>query len=539
MNKYIQKLFSILKYIYTRREFCGVKQDENLWDLHNRVRAGMPHLSCTHHNTKKRKRKDLEMGGIGMIEVLAIDIGASSGRGVSVKLADGRFTLEEIGRFANVPKERDGEYFWDFDLILASCGALLQRCGACASVGIDTWGVDFGLLDEKDQHVGDFLHYRSKANAEKQKRVMGIFSPEELYLKTGTQNQAFNTIFQLYGMPLSQGERMLLMPDYLNFCLTGKRATEYTIASTTGLMDIQAADWCWDVIDKLGYPRSLFGKIHKPGKRLGCVRGEFFDAGEGASIDVISVASHDTASAFLAGTHGDKSFALLVSGTWSLMGTELDRPIVTKSAYQKNFTNEGGAGDTIRFLKNIMGTWILQQFSRQTGMSFAEISGKAQSFSGKTARIDVDDPRFLGFDNVKDTVFALCRESGQRPPATDEELCRCIYMGLAMKYRFVLEELSSLTGRHFAGLQIVGGGVKDRFLCQLTADVCGVPVIAGPIEASVIGNAMIQMIVGGEIASIAEARAIARNSFDYMRYQPERGYEEEYQDYRAAFTALS
>ena len=472
-----------------------------------------------------------------MAQVLAIDIGASSGRGVVATLENEKIILREVGRFANVPLERGGRYFWDMDMIFKSCGALLQKCPTCMSAGIDTWGVDFGLVGENILHTGDFLHYRNEENAEKQKSVLQIIPQEELYLKTGTQNQAFNTVFQLYGLPIDEGVRMLLIPDYLNARLTGKRTTEYTIASTTGLMDITTGSWRWDVIDRLKYPRALFGKIHKPGKRLGPVREELRNAWNISPINVISVASHDTASAFLAGMGGLEPFALLVSGTWSLMGTELAKPIVTEEAYQRNFTNEGGAGKTVRFLKNIMGTWILQQLSRQTGLTFAEMSYQAQQFTGETAWIDVDDPHFLGFHSVKDNISAVCIETGQRPPETTEALCRCVYMALAMKYRFVLWELSHMTGRHYAGLQIVGGGVKDHFLCQLTADVCGLPVLAGPVEASVIGNAMIQMIAGGEIASIAEAREIIKISFPCERYEPKRSYEEEYQAYCAATSA--
>lgn len=450
------------------------------------------------------------------IEVLAIDIGASSGRGVAVSLTGETLALREVGRFENGALLQNGAYIWDIERIFEACRKLIADADGCISAGIDTWGVDYALIDASGARIGEVMHYRNAENAEKRRRVLQTFSHSALYAKTGIQDQTFNTVYQLQGAALREGLRLLLVPDYLNFRLTGVCATEYSIASTTGLLDCSTRTWCWDVIDALGYPRALFGAVHAPGMRLGAPKRELALP----EMQIVSVAAHDTASAFLAATHADDGFALLVSGTWSLMGTELDAPILSEAARRANFTNEGGAGGTIRFLKNIMGTWILQQLRRQSGKEFAEISAAARAWRGDVPRIDVDDARFLGFDDVAASVRAICRETGQTPPQEFGALCRTIYAALAKKYRETFLALSRLTGRQFRGLQIVGGGIRDAFLCQLTADACGVPVLAGPLEASVIGNAMMQFCAAGACGSIRAARAITRNLTKYAEYFP-------------------
>lgn len=467
--------------------------------------------------------------------MLAIDLGASSGRGIVGSFDGKRLTLTENHRFSNDPVNLCGRMVWDipriFHEIKQSIGKTVLDGNEVSSIGIDTWGVDYGLLDKNGQLLGNPVHYRDLRTQGAQSLIGDKVSPEELYRVGGIQDLDFNTIYQLAVDVAESPERMAIarrmlnIPDLLNYFLTGVMANEYTVLSTGALLDARRRDYAWDLLDRVGIPRQLFGPVTAPGTDLGPILAQV--RGEVGRIDahVLTVASHDTASAVIAVPTQEDDFLYISSGTWSLMGTELSEPLISEESRRANFTNEGGACGTIRFLKNIMGLWIIQESRRQwkregKDYSFAQMEAWAKESPAFRSLIDVDAPDFASPGDMPGKIRDYCRRTEQPIPETVGEVVRCIYESLALKYRSVAERVMRLRGRRASVIHVVGGGTKDCFLSQLTADACGIPVCAGPEEATAIGNLLQQLMSCGEISGLRDARALVAASFETKHYEP-------------------
>ncbi len=463
---------------------------------------------------------------------LAIDLGASSGRGIVGSFDGEKLSLRENCRFANEPVKACDRLHWDILRIYHEIKKSIRQSvldrDEVVSIGIDTWGVDYGLIDKHGRLMSNPVHYRDSRTAgiaDYVKETSGI-GTEEIYEITGIQSMDFNTIYQLASERrsepdmLGRAEKLLFIPDLLNYFLTGKLATEHTIASTGAVLDAEKRAIADGLLSSLGIPPSLFAPLTRPGNRLGGLLPSVLGEVGGLRAEVINVASHDTASAVISVPKVDlgRDLIYISSGTWSLMGTELASPLINFETCRLNFTNEAGAENSVRFLKNIMGLWIIQEARRQWGregkdFSFAELESMAASSKPFACLINPDDSRFALPGNMPERIVEFCRESGQYVPGSVGEVVRCIYESLALKYRMTSERLILLTGIRPSGINIVGGGSKDSFLNQMTANACGMQVIAGPAEATAIGNIAIQAIASGEIKNIREAREIVANSF--------------------------
>ena len=469
-------------------------------------------------------------------KMLAIDLGASSGRGIVGTFNGEKLTLKEIHRFSNDPVILCGRMYWDilriFHEIKQSISKTVLDGDAIRSIGIDTWGVDYALLDESGRMLANPYHYRDARTEGIVSYVGRFFAPSELYSVTGIQTMNFNTVFQLAAdlrddpKMVENATRMLNIPDLLNYFLTGKMANEYTILSTGALLDAANRDYAKDIIAKAGIPQRLFGDIVAPGTSLGKLLPQVQSEVGKTDAEVLTVASHDTASAVIAVPTQEKEFLFISSGTWSLMGTELDAPKINAQTEKYNFTNEGGANNTIRFLKNIMGLWLIQESRRQwrregKEYSFAELEALAKAAKPFACFIDPDDASFVAPGDLPARVREFCQKTGQYVPKTVGEIMRCIYESLAMKYRYTAETIQKLTGISPRVIHVVGGGTKDGFLSQMTADACGIPVCAGPEEATAIGNLLVQLMATGEAKSLSDARAIVAASFACKHYTPE------------------
>ena len=468
-------------------------------------------------------------------KMLAIDLGASSGRGIVGAFDGERLTLRENHRFSNDPVNLCGRLYWDILRIFHEIKLSVQKTvldgDAVSSIGIDTWGVDYGLLDRAGRLLSNPVHYRDTRTEGAQELVSRTVPAEELYRVAGIQTLNFNTVYQLAvereeaPEKLAQAERMLNIPDLLNYFLTGRMANEYTILSTGALLDAKKRDYAWELLDRLGIPRRLFGDVTAPGTDLGTLLPQV--QGETGKTDahVLTVASHDTASAVIAVPSEEKDFLYISSGTWSLMGTELSDPLINAESRAANFTNEGGACGTVRFLKNIMGLWIIQESRRQwrrdgKDYSFAQMEAWAKESTPFRSLIDVDDSDFATPGDMPEKIRAYCKRTAQPVPESVGEVVRCIYESLALKYRSVAERVMELMGRRARVIHVVGGGTKDRFLSQLTADACGIPVCAGPEEATAIGNLMMQLMAAGEVSDLGQARRVVAASFETKQYLP-------------------
>lgn len=469
------------------------------------------------------------------LKMLAIDLGASSGRGIVGSFDGKKITLRENHRFSNDPVFVNGRFTWDilriFFEIKNSITKTVIEGDDVSSVGIDTWGVDYGLLDKNGRLMANPTHYRDTRTVGITDYVKQFVSPEEIYRVTGIQAIDFNTLNQLAAEGrddpdmLARAEKLLFIPDLLNYFLTGKMATEYTIASTGMLLDAGRRDFAFDLTDKLGIRRSLFAPIVQPGTDLGTLLPQINEEVGKNRIHVYTVASHDTASAVIAVPAKQDDFIYISSGTWSLMGQELPQPLINEATCTANFTNEGGALGTIRFLKNIMGLWIIQESRRQwkregKEYSFAQMEAWAKEATPFQSLINPDDASFNTPGNMPEKIRAFCKKTGQHVPESVGEVVRCIYESLALKYRYTVEGIQSLRGKKATAINVVGGGTKDKFLSQMTADACGLPVCAGPEEATAIGNLMMQIMAAGEIHTLAEARQIVADSFELKYYQP-------------------
>ncbi len=455
---------------------------------------------------------------------LAIDIGASSGRHILAHLEDGRMVLEEVHRFPNGMADQDGEKVWDVDELFAQIKAGMKKCGELGkipvSVGIDTWGVDFVLLDREGRRLGNAVAYRDSRTKGMDQEVNRLISGEELYERTGIQKQPYNTIYQLMALKkknpslLEQAKKLLMMPDYFHWRLCGRAATEYTEATTGQLVSPETKDWDYELIDRLGYPREIFQRIVPPGTVLGGLLPEIRKE-VGYDCQVAVPASHDTGSAVIAVPGEGENVLYISSGTWSLMGTELLKADCSEESRRRNLTNEGGYDYRFRYLKNIMGLWMIQSVKKEIGeeLSFGRICEMAAGCDIKSI-VDCNDDRFLAPDNMTGEVQSACRESGQQVPEGIAEVACVIYNSLAKCYAGTVEEISGITGQSYDRIHIVGGGSNAEYLNRLTARETKLPVYAGPAEATAIGNLAAQMIAMGDIPNLKEARACVRRSFE-------------------------
>jgi rhamnulokinase len=472
------------------------------------------------------------------MSVLAFDLGASSGRVVAGRLEDGRLIIEEIHRFPNDPVQVGDRLYWDilrlYHEIKQGIMKARQQGVEVQSIGIDSWAVDFGFIDANGDLVANPYHYRDHHTDGIMEEVFAKLGKASIYRKTGLQFLQFNTMYQLAALvkadspTLSAADKLLMIPDLLRYFLTGIMKGEYTNASTTQLLDAVERAWDAELAAGIGIKPSLLPEVVQPGTAVGRLTPRVCEELLVPSIPVVAVAEHDTASAVVAVPAFEADFAYLSCGTWSLLGTELDHPVLTEEALQWNFTNEGGINGTYRLLKNIMGLWLVQECKRAwdkegKSNSFAELVVLAEAAEAHAAYIDPDDAQFLNPADMPAQIRAYCRATGQSEPQTEGAVIRCVLESLALKYRWVLERTERLAERTFSGLHIVGGGIQNEALCRYTANAVGRPVWAGPAEGSAIGNVLVQLIANGDIADLAAGRAVVRESFGIRTYEPADG----------------
>lgn len=470
-----------------------------------------------------------------MKKVLSFDFGASSGRAMLATLENGKISMEEIHRFSNDTVIAGGTMYWDilrlfFEVKTSITKAVNQ--GGFDAIGIDTWGVDFGLIDKRGKLIGNPVHYRDKRTEGIPERVFEEVGKEEIYNRTGTQFMRINTLYQLmylkYNEPelLEMTEKIILMPDLFGYMLTGEIHAEASMASTTNLYNPYKRDWDFELIRRLGLPESIFPPILKAGNVYGMLSDEICEELGCAKVPVISVCGHDTASAVAAVPCETDDFVYISCGTWSLFGIESKEPIINDEVSSLNFTNEGGFNDTVRFLKNIMGLWLIQESRRQwrregEEVGFDTLEKEALAAEPFKCFIDVDDASFETAGNLPRRVKAYCEKTGQYVPQTRGEVMRCIYQSLAMKYKHTFNKLNSIGENCYTRINILGGGIKDTLLCRMTADACNAEVLAGPTEATVMGNIAVALYALGELKDFADIRKTVSNSTELKRYVPE------------------
>jgi rhamnulokinase len=470
-------------------------------------------------------------------DYIAVDLGAESGRVMLGRIADGRLTLEQIHRFGNGPVEHDGTLRWDFHRLMAEIktgiGKATQAAdGKVAGIGVDTWGVDFGLLGADGELLEAPYHYRDSRTNGMMEKAFEVMPKRHIYENTGIQFMQLNSLYQVLAMRLADSQilartdRLLFMADLISYFLCGRAFGEYTLASTSQMMDMKTGKWSQPIFDQLGLPLRIMPKITMPGG----VGGDLTDAVAAevgcGKIPVIAVGSHDTASAVLGVPARGERWAYLSSGTWSLMGVELPQAIVNDKTFRYEFTNEGGVENTIRLLKNIMGLWLVQECKRQwqregQDLSYGELTqmaARAQPFFGY---VNCDNSDFLAPGDMPARINKCLSDTGQTPTQDKGQMVRLVLESLALKYRSVLSAIEDVTGSLIEVLHIVGGGIQNELLCQFTADATGRQVITGPIEATASGNILMQAKATGQIESIDEAREVVRNSFELKEYQPQ------------------
>jgi rhamnulokinase len=472
---------------------------------------------------------------------LALDLGASGGRAIIGRFDGERLALEEVHRFTNgpvhIPSARGDSLHWDtlrlFIEIQEGLKKAVASCGSeLTSLGIDTWGVDYGLLDRNDRLVGLPYHYRDSRNDTMMSEAFRRVPREEVFAATGIQFMQLNTLFQLLAQQIEDPEvlartrTLLMMPDLLNFWLTGQKFSERTIASTSQALDPRRPAWATGLLDRLGIPTHYLPAIAEAGTVLGGLLPAVIDETGAKQVRVVAPGSHDTASAVAAVPAESADYAYLSSGTWSLMGVETKQPVINADALAFNVTNEGGVCDTIRLLKNIAGLWIIQECRRTwaaegQALSWDDIVRRAAAARPFVAQIDVDAHDFLAPGDMPARIREYCRRTGQFVPEGVGQIARVVYESLALKYRRVLEMMATLVGHGIGVLHIVGGGAQNRLLNQLTADAIGRPVVAGPCEATAGGNLLRQLLATGAVGSLSEGRALVRRSFDTETYHPE------------------
>ena len=481
---------------------------------------------------------------------LAIDLGAESGRAMLGRI-DHRLTLDEIHRFSNGPVHVANHIHWDVLRLWAEIQNGLQiasgnSAGSLAGIGVDTWGVDFGLLDASDRLIGNPYHYRDARTNGMIEAAGEILPLEEIYNQTGIQFMQLNTLFQLFAMrqendPALQSARTFLtMPDLFNFWLTGRKVNEFTDATTTQCYNPREKRWAFELLAALDIPGHIFGQIVPPGTVLEQLRASVAEDASCERIPVIAIGCHDTASAVAAVPAEGNDFIYISSGTWSLIGIESHQPIINADSLKYNLTNEGGVCDTIRFLKNIMGMWLLQECRRQwskagRNYSYDELTNLAAEAPALKSFVFVGDDRFLPPGDMMERIQGFCRETDQPLPQTHADVVRCILESLALEYRWGTEKLRELSGKALPVIHIIGGGSRNRLLNQFTADATGCEVIAGPVEATAIGNILLQAIGLRQLSSLDEGRALVRRSFDVTFFEPQtsRAWDESYNRYLA------
>lgn len=466
--------------------------------------------------------------------VLAFDFGASSGRAIIGCFDGDKITLEEVHRFSNDPVSVGGTVYWDVLRLFYEIkqGIIKAKiAGGFDSIGIDTWGVDFGLIDSEGKLMENPVHYRDARTAGLVDEAFKTMPKEKLYGITGIQFMELNTLFQLISLKkyrpwmLERADKMLFMPDLFGYMLTGKMCAEYSIASTSQLIDLDKRTWSKEILDAFGIKESVFAPLVQPGTVLGELSKEVCEECGVDPVPVISVCGHDTQSAITSVPCEDGDFAFLSSGTWSLFGTELDKPIVNETSMNINITNEGGFDGSTGFLKNIIGLWLIQESRRQwkregKEYSYADLEKLALAAEPFKCFIDPDAPEFVPHGNIPERVREFCRKTGQYVPETVGEIMRCIYESLAMKYRLTFEKLRECTERDYPVIHVIGGGTKDGLLCQMTANSCDRTVKAGPIEATVMGNVAVQLMSDGSVKSIGQARKIVAESSELKTFEP-------------------
>lgn len=476
-----------------------------------------------------------KMGAGDSLQFLAFDLGASSGRAFVGEFKDNRLTLKEIHRFLNEPVMFSKHLQWD---ILRLCHEIKQGILKCKnqgynieSIGVDTWGVDFGLLDEDGELMSNPYHYRDDRTQDIMEKCFEYIKKEELFKETGLQFAPYNTIYQLLSMienedkKLYNAKTLLLMPDLINYMLTGEKVSEFTEVTTTQLYSYKNSYWNEETLEKLNIPKYIFTSIIKPGEQVGILRESICKELGISPIKVIAVGGHDTASAAAAVPGLGENHVFISSGTWSLLGIENDKPIINEKVFQYNFTNEGGVNDKVLLLKNIMGLWILQECKRAweregKNIGFSDMVQLAEAEAGGRCFIDPDNDLFYAPGNMPERVREFCRNTNQFVPETIGEIVRCVEESLALKYRWAIEKLEEITSRKIDTIHMVGGGIQDKLLCQLTANVTGKEVIAGPVEATAIGNIIVQAQAVGIIKNIAHGKEIIINSFEIIEYKP-------------------
>ena len=488
-------------------------------------------------------------------QLLAFDFGASSGRAMLGRFDGTRIDLEEIHRFTNDPVQVGDTLYWDVLRLFHEVkqGLLKTKAlGRIDSLGIDTWGVDFGLVDERGYLLENPVHYRDQRTQGIMEQVYRIVPKDELYRHTGTQLIYFNTLYQLYALKMRRPEllaraaRMILMPDLFLYFLTGHQQSERTIASTGQMLNARTGEWDLEILNRLGLPTNILcplvdaGTLAPPVSEMICRELGI------QPIQTVAVTSHDTASAVVAVPAAGSDFIYISSGTWSLMGIESPQPLINDKTFGYNFTNEGGYNRTTRFLKNIMGLWLIQESRRQwiregAEVSYADLERDALATRPFGSLIDPDDESLAAPGDMPARIRELCRKTGQAVPASRGEVVRCIYESLALKYRVIKNQIEEIAGHPYPHLHVVGGGTKDGLLSQYTANATASQVIAGPIEATALGNMAVQLLARGDIKSLAEARQVTAASFALKHYQPQdqEAWEEALVRYRRLYPILN
>jgi rhamnulokinase/L-fuculokinase len=466
--------------------------------------------------------------------VLAIDLGASTGRVMKASFDGQKLELLELRRFENNPVMLRENLYWDFLRIFHEIGQgiLTARKYGFDSLAVDTWGVDFGLLDKNGDLLENPVHYRDNRTRGLIPEVQAL-SVEDLHLRTGTQIMELNTIFQLYSLTkyrpdlLDRASGILLMPDLFGYFLTGEKTAEYSIASTTQLLNPLSLKWDTELIKRMGISQNLFPEVRSPG----CVLGSMLpnlrrELNVSSDCRIISVAGHDTQSAIAAVPSAENDFLYNSCGTWSLLGTELKKPIISQESGRLGITNEVGYGGVITFLKNICGLWIVQELKRQyqnegKNYSYAEMAGMADNVKPFSFFIDPDATEFSTPGDMAKEIAKYCQRTGQGTPESDGAVIRCVYESIAMKYRTAVEQIQSLTGKKYPRVYMVGGGINNKLLCRMASSSTGLPVTAGPAEATAIGNAAVQLMALGDLGGQNEIRNLVSASFPSEEYEPE------------------
>ncbi len=484
-----------------------------------------------------------------ILRLAAVDLGAESGRVLVGTFDGGRLALEDVHRFPNVPVTVGGTLHWDALRLLGDITTGLRKAGAAgdvASVAVDSWGVDFGLLDGRGRLLANPVHYRDTRTDGMVERACSVVPRDEIYHVTGIQFMAINTLYQLLSMAadedplLRHADRLLMTADLFTHFLSGAAVSEYTLASTSQALDAHARDWARPMLERLGIQTRLLPDVVEPGTDVGPLVRDLASASGLARTRAILAGSHDTASAVVGTPLAGPSTAYLSSGTWSLIGLEVPEPVISDISLAANLTNEGGVEGTIRLLRNVVGLWLVQESRRALwpngdGPGYDELAALAETAPAFSAFIDPDDQRFVHPGDLPGRVRAFCAETGQPVPADTATLMRVLLESLALRYAAAADQLAAASGHAIDAVHIVGGGANHRLLCQLTADATGLPVRAGPVEATAIGNVAVQAIAAGELASVVEARELAARSFPITTYEPSGDWSEA----RARFAELT